>query len=681
MTLRLRALALPAALLLAVSLAGFVASAEEAATSDAVPVPESIVAKNVPAVPLAATADLGPYENIRTALFADWHPRERRMLIRTRFAETVQLHEVGMPMGARRQLTFLKERVADGTFRPGNPDQIAFSSDAGGAENYQIYLLDRRTGRTRRLTDGKSRNLTPVWSHSGKLLAYTSNARNGRDMDLYLLDPDGPGGARRAAELDGSWDILEWRPDDKRILLLERISANESYLHEIDSASGRMWSLTQRGPAEAGGQTVAYQDGVYTPSGRAIYTTTDRGSEFLHLVQLGTAGNAAGRDRLVRTGDRSWNVEYFDLSDDGKLLAFFVNEDGMSRLRVMEVETGALRQVPEIPAGMAGALKFRPGSHELAFELSWARSPSDVYTFDPDSGKLERWTESETGGLPADGFVVPQLVRFPTFDEERPGVRRTIPAWVYRPPAERFPGRRPVYVNIHGGPESQKRPDFLGSENYIVNELGVALVYPNVRGSAGYGKTYLELDNGERREDSVKDIGALLDWVATQPDLDASRVMVSGGSYGGYMVLASLIHFGDRLRCGYESVGISNFLTFLQNTQEYRRDLRRAEYGDERQPEMRAFFERIAPVAHADRIRKPLLIAQGANDPRVPLSESDQIAAAVSGNGVPVWYLVGKNEGHGFSKKPNTDYQRAVLMEFIRRYLIGGEAPAPAKAG
>ena len=260
-------------------------------------------------------------------------------------------------------------------------------------------------------------------------------------------------------------------------------------------------------------------------------------------------------------------------------------------------------------------------------------------------------------------------------------MRRTIPAFVYRPPADRFPGPRPVYISIHGGPEAQDRPGFLGSENLFVAEMGIARIVPNVRGSTGYGKTYLQLDNGDKREDTVKDIGALLDWIATQPDLDAKRVMVSGGSYGGYMSLATLVHYSDRLRCGYESVGISNFVTFLENTQDYRRDLRRVEYGDERDPKMRAFLEGIAPAAHADRIRVPLLVAQGANDPRVPLSESDQIVKAVTGNGVPVWYLVGKNEGHGFSKKPNTDYLRETLREFMRRYLLGAPVVTTTAGG
>ena len=638
--------------------------------TDIVPVPDSIVAKNVPPIQQGRDGDLLPYENIRTALLADWFPKERRLLIRTRFAQSVQLHEVGMPMGARKQLTFYNDPVLAGSVRPNDPNQVVFALNEGGAENFQLFLLDRATGRTRRFTDGKSRNLGGLWSRDGKLIAYVNNSRNGRDLDVYVADPAVPGSERRVIELEGSWGVLDWSHDNRRILLTEDISANETYLHWVDLGTGKLQAITPRG--KKGEPVVSYQDGQWSKDDRAIYTTTDRGSEFLRLTRIELDGGKS----TVLSGDIPWDVDNFDLSDDGELLAFFTNEDGFSNLHFLNPETGASLPTPELPPGVAGALRFRPGSHEVAFAISWARSPSDVYSYDPESRRVERWTASEAGGLNTEQFVIPQLVRYPTFDEVRPGQKRTIPAFVYRPPADRFPGRRPVYINIHGGPEGQAEPDFLGSANYFVNEMGVALIYPNVRGSSGYGKTYLLLDNAEKREDSVKDIGALLDWIATQPDFDAQRVMVSGGSYGGYMVLASLVHYGDRLCCAYDTVGISNFITFLQNTSEYRRDLRRAEYGDERDPKMRAVFEQISPARKADRIRRPLLVAQGANDPRVPLSESDQIVAAVEKNGVPVWYVVAKNEGHGFQKKTNTDYMRLVQIEFMRQYLLKGEDAA-----
>jgi dipeptidyl aminopeptidase/acylaminoacyl peptidase len=684
------ALPRPLALLVAFALALPAASgagAQEGAPAAGAPSPgalveppPAIVTRGVPAVEAAAVAGLLPYENLRAAQFEDWHPGERRMLIGTRFAESRQLHEVARPLGSRSQLTFFRDPVGTGLYRPGRPAEIAYLRDEGGDEDFQVYLLDRATGTSRSLTDGVARHQSLHWSPDGRLLAYTGNARTGRDSDLYVHAPEG-GGERRVAELEGAWGIADWSADGRRILLVKLLSAAETRLHAAEVETGMVRPLTPEGEPPA-----AYAGGTWSRDGASVYTVTDRGGEFRRLARLDLE---SGLWTVLSPGI-DWDVEAFDLSEDGALLAFFTNEDGVSRLHLLATATGAERPAPELPAGVASAPRFRPGSHELAFGLSWARSPQDVYTYDADSARLERWTESEVGGLDPAAFRLPELVRFPTFDRlpgpspREPGPPRTIPAFVYRPDPARHPGARPVYVGIHGGPESQWRPRFLGSDNFLLEELGVALVYPNVRGSTGYGRTYHSLDNGRLREDSVRDIGALLDWLGAQADLDASRVMVGGGSYGGFMVLASLAAHGDRLAAGYDSVGISNFVTFLTHTEDYRRDLRRAEYGDERDPEMRRFLEQISPLNRVERMARPLLVAQGANDPRVPASESEQMVAALERQGTPVWYVVAQDEGHGFRKKSNSDYLREVWVEFVRRYLLRAgpsalrEAPVPA---
>jgi dipeptidyl aminopeptidase/acylaminoacyl peptidase len=671
--------------------------------------PGSIIAHHVPPIPRSEAEDLAPYENMRSAVFADWDPAAAgsgRMLVLTRFAQAAQLHEVAMPLGARRQLTFFGEPVDGGAYRPGHPDQIALSINQGGAENFQLLLLDRHTGRARRFSDGVHRYESPLWSHSGRWIAYVSNARNGRDFDLYTADPGQPGSERRIAELRGEWTPLDWTRDDSRLLMGQYISAAESYLWSVDLASGRLTALTphRSGPA------VAYQGGRWAANGVSVYSASNREGEFLRLVRLDPAArgahpasppnptpptpaaspapadamaSAAVQDstETVISVSIPWDVEGFDLSSDASVLAFLADEDGISHLHLLDTRSGRTLPSPELPPGAAGTPHFRPGTHELALAISWAHSPSDIYSYDADTRRFERWTESETGGLDADRFAVPTLIHYPTFDTLPNGTRRVIPAFVYRPDAGRFPGHRPVMISVHGGPEAQARPGFQGSTNYLIDQLGVAIVVPNVRGSAGYGKGYLELDNAEKREDSVKDLGALLDWIATQPDLDPARVMVAGGSYGGYMTLAALTHYSSRLACGFDTVGISNFVTFLEHTQEYRRDLRRVEYGDERDPKMRAFLESIAPVRHAGDIRKPLLVAAGANDPRVPVTESDQIAAAVEANGIPVWYVVAKDEGHGYQKKDNADYLRTVSIAFIKAYLLGAPAGDGGRPG
>jgi dipeptidyl aminopeptidase/acylaminoacyl peptidase len=300
-----------------------------------------------------------------------------------------------------------------------------------------------------------------------------------------------------------------------------------------------------------------------------------------------------------------------------------------------------------------------------------SRTPSTIGVLDPANGALERWTApSAPAGIDLATFGSQAIVRWPSFDG------REISGLLSLPPA-RFTGPRPVLVEIHGGPEEQARFGFLGRTNYVLEELGVAIVRPNVRGSAGHGKTFLSLDDGIKREDSVKDVGALLDWIARQPGLDASRVLVSGGSYGGYMSLAVATHYADRIAGAIDVVGISNFVSFLENTESYRRDLRRVEYGDERDPAMREFMLRTAPLNNAEKITRPLFVVQGRNDPRVPYTEAEQIVSRVRRNGTPVWYLRAENEGHGFARKENADYQFYAQVMFMRWTLLGERASAP----
>ncbi len=620
---------------------------------------ENLIVEGVPPIPQALAAQADRYTNFRSAFFASWHPTRREMLISTRFADTFQIHQLKMPAGARTQLTFYADDVRGAQYPPQGGDSFVFSKDIGGGEFYQLYRYDEATGAVTLLTDGKSRNTDEVWSNDGKQLAYGSTRRDGKDVDIWLSEPahpDDPKTNRILAPMTGGgWSALDWSPDDKQILILEEISANETYLWLMDAATGEKTLLTPKGGAEK----ISYASAKFSKDGKGIYLTTDKDSEFLRLAYV----DLASKKYTFLSDHIHWNVEEIDISPDGKTIAFTANEDGLSILHLLDTKTEKEKPAPKLPAVLIFDVKWHHNGRDLAFGAAGSRSPADVYSVDVTTGKVDRWTASETGGLNPQTFSEAELVHWKTFDG------KSISGFLYRP-AARFTGKRPVIIDIHGGPEGQYRPGFVGRYNYFMNELGIAMIFPNVRGSTGYGKTFLTLDNGFLREDSYKDINSLFDWIAQQPDLDASRVMVTGGSYGGFMTLAVATNYNDRLRCSLDVVGPSNLVTFLENTSGYRQDLRRVEYGDERDPKMRAFLERIAPANNAQKISKPLFVIQGKNDPRVPWTESQQMVATVRKNGTPVWFLMAKDEGHGFSKKKNVDYQFYATVLFIQQFLL-----------
>ena len=617
--------------------------------------PESLVVDGIPKIPATLADAAGGYGSYRAASLVDWHPTRREMLIATRFGDTPQLHVVKMPEGARQQLTFFPDAVTSARFHPKTGDYIVFSKDIGGGEWYQLYRYEVKSGDVQLLTDGKSRNLLGPWSSKGDRIAYMSTRRTGKDTDLWVMDPSDPKSDRLLTQLEGGgWQPLDWSPDDKHILLEEELSINESYLWLVDSITGEKTALTPRDSKEQ----ISYGDAQFSKDGGSIYVTTDRDSEFHRLAYM----DLASKKTKYLTTNIPWDVEMFDLTEDGKRVAFVTDEDGASVLHVLDTASGRESPVPKLPNGVITALRWHRDGNELGFSLTNARDPGDCYSLEVNTGKFERWTSSETA-VKTEEFPQAELVTWKTFDG------KMISGFLYKP-AAKFTGRRPVMVMIHGGPEGQSQPNFLGRYNYLLNEMGIALIYPNVRGSTGYGKTFSLLDNGFKREDTYKDIDALFDWIATRADLDADRIAVMGGSYGGHMTLAVSTFYSGRIRCSVDIVGMSNLVTFLEHTEAYRRDLRRVEYGDERDPKMREFLERIAPMNNIEKIKKPLLVIAGKNDPRVPVSESQQIADALKKQGTPVWLMIAKDEGHGYRKKPNQDFQFYATVEFLQQYLL-----------
>ncbi len=623
----------------------FVCSAQ--AQTAAVSTPANIVTQNVPPLPQSMSDRLQRYANARSAGLVGWQGDE--LLIVTRFADTGQLHRVSQPLGYREQLTFLKEPLGGVTVpRAGAKDQLILSWDVGGSEFDQLFLFDLSSGESRMMTDGKSLYAAVIWAPDEQSFVYVTTQRNGRNWDIHWQDLNG--NVKPLLETEaGNWYPVDWSADGKRLLVQHRVSVNESAVYELEISSGALTPLLGTSEKMAIG-SVEYD-------GRGgVYYTSDADSEYLRLHHL----DLASGDIEVLTEDVQWNIEGFSISPDYRKMVFVTNVHGASKLTLWQLPDRKPLRMPEIPQGVLLGAVFSPDSNRLAITVNSATAPSDVYVVDIKQRKLARWTRSEVGGLNTSEFVQPELITYSSFD----GLE--VPAFVYRP---NTPGPHPVVVLIHGGPESQYRPYFSTTVQAYVNEMNVAVIAPNVRGSNGYGKTYLKMDNGRLREDSVKDIGALLDWIKQQDNLNSERVAVMGGSYGGYMVLACMVHYGDRLAAAVESVGISNFVTFLENTQPYRQDLRRVEYGDERDPEMRAFLNSISPLTHVDKMITPLLIVQGANDPRVPASESEQIFNALEATGVPVWYILAKDEGHGFAKKVNRDYDRAARFAFLESYL------------
>src|SRR6266567_158082 len=449
-------------LLLAV---GFFLLAPVRAQDSVIAPSDNLVVDGVPKIPASIGETAGKYASYRSANLADWHPAKREMLIATRFADTPQLHLVKMPGGARQQLTFFADSVGVGRFHPNGGDYILFMKDIGGGEWYQLYRYDVATGDATMLTDGKSRNLLGPWSSSGDRVAYMSTRRTGKDTDLWVMD----------------------------------------------AATGEKTELTPRNT----GEKVSYGEGRFSKDGKGIYVTTDKDSEFHRLAYL----DLATKQPQYLTTNISWDVEAFDLTQDGKMIAFVTDEEGVSVLHVLNTSTKKEMPLPTLPAGVVGALRWHKNAHELGFALNNARGPGDVYSLDVATGKVDRWTTSESE-VRTDAFPQAELVRWKSFDG------KMISGFLYKPPAK-FTGKRPVLVVIHGGPEGQSQPTFLGRSNYLLNELGIALIYPNVRGSTGYGKTFSLMDNGFKREDTYKDINALFDWIATQPELDADRIAVT----------------------------------------------------------------------------------------------------------------------------------------------------------
>jgi len=607
--------------------------------------------ENIPSIPEDIQQRSHQYRNIRSATFFGWNSMGNKLLALTRFGETNQIVQIEKPLGQGNQITFYEEPIYSAIYtKDPSMNGFLFSKDVGGSELYQVFYYDFNNGETTLLTDGNSRNVLGPISNDGEHFAFSSNRGNGKDMNIYIGSL-GNYESKLLFSAEGYWIPLDWSPGNKRLLVAKYVSNFESYIYIVDTINGEIHEVIPKSGLNS------YAGAAFSRDGKGIYYISDQDSENLNLRYY----SFKEKSSKILTGSIPWDIESFTLSENNKYIAFNANEGGISKLYIRKTKGFKSVKIPKIPTGIISNISFNPDNNRIAFTLRSSNGPSDVFVLNISGKKLTRWTKSETGGLNPDIFKVPELISFKSFDDTE------IPAFYYRPDGD---GPFPLVIYIHGGPESQHRPVFRSTIQYWVNELGIAVIAPNVRGSSGYGKTYQSLDNGFKREDAVKDIGSLLDFVETMDELDQERIAVYGGSYGGYMVLASMMHYNNRLAAGIDRVGISNFVTFLKSTKSYRRDLRRMEYGDERHPEMKTFLESISPLNNASKITKPLFIVQGKNDPRVPVTEAEQMRDIVRQNGGEVWYMLATDEGHGFKKKFNRDWDMNASNLFLEKFLL-----------
>ena len=625
-----------------------------AAQETSLAVPDRVKVDNVPPIPLSIVDGVAPYAQFRQARLLGWHPTARQILISTAFGNVTQVHEVRSPGGARTQLTFYRDGVTGGASYDPAGRYILFRKDtSGGGEAMQLFRYELGSGRITMLTDGKSRNGTPVWSHKRGLVAYASTRRNGRDRDLWVMNPLEPEKERMVAEVEGTWDALDWSADDKEILALELIPAStETRLWRIDADSKRRTLVTPKSGPPSRWTAATFGDG-----GRAVFALSDRESD---LTRVWRCDLASGRWTLVTKADLA--IEGFAPSPVGNQLAVVVDRGATSELQFVDTLTRQHRIVRSIPPGVIWQVAWRPAGDAVGIEFAGARTFRDVYSVSAKTLALERWTTSEMGGAGQDALPDAEIVQWKSFD----GLM--IPGILYRP-AKRFTGPRPVMINVHGGPETRERPRGLGRSNYFRNELGMAIIYPNIRGSSGYGKVYEHLDDGRNREDAVKDIGALLEWISAHPEFDKNRVMLTGSSYGGYITYAASIAYGDRIRCAFAGFGLSDFVAFLDGTDPSRRRDRLLEYGDPSDPETRAFLKSISPLTHASKLKVPLFVAQGAKDTRVPLNQSEAMVRAVRANGTPVWYVI-YDAGHEEFTQATNDFNQYAWVLFVQKFLL-----------
>lgn len=648
-----------AALTFLVSASGLATGQEKMVTP-----PASLTAEGIPPIPQSIADSLARYAQFRQAQMIAWHPTKRQILITTALGSTTQIYSVDGPGRDRHQLTWYEPRgvsiLVNASFDPADPKTFVFQFDPNGGELKPLYRYDMTTGEISLVTPSRTR-YSHVWSRQGKWLAYDSAERNGQDRDLYVIQPSDPKTRRRLADFDGPYAPQDWSPDGNTLLADEVLSNTETYLWRVDVKTGQKTPITPHG-----GEKAAWFNARFSADGRKIYASSDREGGEWRIWRCDVANckwSPVTPDgvRIEYAADGPVN---FELSPDGTAVAAVFDRGSASELQLIDTTTLKTRVIQTPVRGVISQLHWRPGSRELGFTLASLKSQGDVYSADVSLGSVTRWTTSETTFNP-DVLPLPQVVEWRSFDG-------TPISGVFYRPAARFTGPRPVMVNIHGGPDGVERARWQGRTNYLLNELGMAVLYPNVRGSGGFGRKFAQMDDGKLREGAIKDIGAALDWIASRPELDKSRIVLAGGSYGGWLALEAGIYYNDRIRGIIEGAGITDFATYLENTDPARQQNRREEFGDERDPQMRAFLTSISPISRAKDLKKPTFILHPAKDIRVPVGQARELLTALKANNATVWYAEFADGNHDNfpNTNANNNWMLAAWIAFFKAFLL-----------
>jgi len=632
----------------------------------AITAPATITTEGIPPIPQSIADGLAKYAQFRQAQMMAWNPSKRQILITTTLGSVPQLYSVDGPGRDRHQLTWFERGVpvfANVSFDPADANAVIFQYDpAGTTELRSLYRYDMTTGEISQVVESKTR-YAHAWSRQGRWLVYDSAERNGKDRDLYVIQPSDPKTKRRLAEFDGAFSPQDWSPDGTSLLALEIPSNAETYVWRIDVKTGEKKALTPRD-----GEKAAWWNARFSADGKRVYAISDRQGGDFRVWRCDVANcvwSAVTPQGMVVDASNAAATAGFEISPDGSLMAVVADKGSFTELQMIDLTTLKPRALPALPKGTVAQLRWRPASKEIALSVASIKSQGDVYSVDVALGTISRWTTSETTFNP-ETLPAPEVVDVKSFDGT------PISVILYRPPAK-FSGPRPVIMQFHGGPALRDRVRFQGRSNYLLNELGIALMYPNVRGSSGFGRRFAQMDDGTGREGAIKDVGALLDWIGTRADLDKNRVMLGGASYGGWLALEAGIVYNGRIRGILEGAGITDFITYLEkDTNAARQTNRRLEYGDERDPAMRPFLTSISPITRAADLKKPTFILQPGKDIRIPVAQARELLNALKANNATVWYAEFADADHDSFPGPtqNIDWMLAAWIAFFKAYLL-----------